>query len=210
MKTEGSCSTFFLPPSSFFLSERLPVERRTFLSSAFGTTLMAAAGGPAIGQAPGTNQAAAPEFYVWRQFIIRNGTQPRRLADFLQNAAIPALNRLGHKPVGVFEVVAGRSCPDCLRPDAFGFSGQDCCGRTRARARCRIHEVGRFVPRRAGERSRLRAPGSLAACRIPERPAHRDSRRHGDQRAEALRTADVREPQRACASNENADVHRDG
>ena len=87
------------------------MERRTFLSSAFGTTLMAAAGGSATGQAPGTNQAAAPEFYVWRQFIIRNGTQPRRLADFLQNAAIPALNRLGHKPVGVFEVVAGVPAP---------------------------------------------------------------------------------------------------
>ena len=72
---------------------------------------MAAAGGSANGQAPGTNQAAAPEFYVWRQFIIRNGTQPRRLADFLQNAAIPALNRLGHKPVGVFEVVAGVPAP---------------------------------------------------------------------------------------------------
>jgi hypothetical protein len=51
--------------------------------------------------------APAAEFYVWRQFIIRNGPQPRRLAEFLQGAAIPALNRLGHKPIGAFEVVAG-------------------------------------------------------------------------------------------------------
>ena len=29
------------------------------------------------------------------------------MADYLQNAAIPALNRLGHSPIGVFEVVAG-------------------------------------------------------------------------------------------------------
>ena len=35
----------------------------------------------------------------------------RRLADFLQNAAIPALNRLGHTPVGVFEGVAGVTTP---------------------------------------------------------------------------------------------------
>lgn len=48
-----------------------------------------------------------PEFYLWRQYILRNGTQPRRLAEYLQGAAIPALNRLGHKPIGVFEVVAG-------------------------------------------------------------------------------------------------------
>ena len=53
----------------------------------------------------------SPEFYVWRQYILRTGTQPRRLADFLQNAAIPALNRLGHKPVGVFEVVFGLPSP---------------------------------------------------------------------------------------------------
>jgi hypothetical protein len=72
---------------------------------------MAAVGRPADGQTPGSPPASSPEFYVWRQFIIRNGTQPRRLADFLQTAAIPALNRLGHKPIGVFEVVAGVAAP---------------------------------------------------------------------------------------------------
>jgi hypothetical protein len=56
-------------------------------------------------------QPASPELYVWREYIVRNGTQPRRLADFLQNAAIPALNRLGHTPIGVFEVVAGVPSP---------------------------------------------------------------------------------------------------
>jgi hypothetical protein len=60
-------------------------------------------------------QAAAgqpsPEFYVWRQYALRNGPQPRALGDFLQNAAIPALNRLGHKPIGAFEVVAGVPSP---------------------------------------------------------------------------------------------------
>ena len=69
---------------------------------------MAAAGKQSAGA-----QAAnsAPEFYVWRQYVLRNGTQLRRLADFLQNAAIPALNRLGHRPIGVFEVVAGSPAP---------------------------------------------------------------------------------------------------
>lgn len=61
-------------------------------------------------QAAGST-AASPEFYVWRQYVLRNGTQLRRLADFLQNAAIPALNRLGHRPIGVFEVVAGVPTP---------------------------------------------------------------------------------------------------
>jgi hypothetical protein len=72
---------------------------------------MAASGSESRGQAPDASSKTAPEFYVWRQFIIRNGTQPRRLAEFLQTAAIPALNRIGHKPVGVFEVVAGVPAP---------------------------------------------------------------------------------------------------
>ena len=69
----------------------------------------AAAGGGVSGAA--AQQPGSPEFYVWRQYVARNGTQMRRLADFLQNAAIPALNRLGHTPIGVFEGVAGVSTP---------------------------------------------------------------------------------------------------
>jgi hypothetical protein len=63
----------------------------------------------------GTGQGGAstvtPELYVWRQYILRTGAQPRRLTDFLQNAAVPALNRLGMKPVGVFETVIGPPSP---------------------------------------------------------------------------------------------------
>ena len=67
------------------------------MSSIIGTGAAAVAAGVSA-RADGQGRTAepvAPEFYVWRQFIVRNGTQPRRLADFLQNAAIPALNRLG-------------------------------------------------------------------------------------------------------------------
>ena len=59
----------------------------------------------------GNAQQPTPALYVWRQYIVRTGTQPQRLAEFLKNAAIPALNRLGHKPIGVFEVVAGVPSP---------------------------------------------------------------------------------------------------
>jgi hypothetical protein len=61
------------------------------------------------GQAPAGQPS--PEFYVWRQYILRNGPQPRVLTEFLRTAAIPALNRLGHKPIGAFEVVAGLPSP---------------------------------------------------------------------------------------------------
>jgi hypothetical protein len=48
---------------------------------------------------------------MWRQYALRTGTQSARLADFLRNAAIPALNRLGHSPIGVFEVTFGLPTP---------------------------------------------------------------------------------------------------
>ena len=81
------------------------MRRRTVLGGLFGGVV--AAGLEARGGEAGQGGAAKAEFYVWTQFIIRNGSQPRRVAEFLQNAAIPGLNRLGHRPVGVFEVVAG-------------------------------------------------------------------------------------------------------
>ncbi len=88
------------------------VERRTFMSSMFGTTLLAAAGVSAggAGQNRGS-ESTTPSLYTWRQYILRTGTQPRRLAEFLQTAAIPALNRLGRRPIGVFEVMTGLPTP---------------------------------------------------------------------------------------------------
>src|SRR3954447_3339201 len=73
------------------------------MTSIVGGTLAAAAGG---GESS-AQSAPETEHYVWRQYILRNGTAPRRLADYLENAAIPALNRAGHTPVGAFEVVTG-------------------------------------------------------------------------------------------------------
>jgi hypothetical protein len=86
------------------------MERREFLHTTLGTGLLAAASaGTAMGRQD--TKGAGPDLYVWRQYVVRTGTQPQRLGEFLKNAAIPALNRLGHKPIGVFEVVAGVPSP---------------------------------------------------------------------------------------------------
>jgi hypothetical protein len=79
-----------------------------------GAAAAAAGVSMAEGHAAAPQAAAtpgAPDFYLWRQYTLRNGTQPRRLSEYLQNAAVPALNRLGHKPIGVFEAVAGVPTP---------------------------------------------------------------------------------------------------
>ena len=85
------------------------MHRRHFLTSTLGATVMAASSNTSV-QTQGA-AAKTPELYMWRQYVLRTGTQPRRLAEFLQNAAIPALNRLGHSPVGVFEVTFGLPAP---------------------------------------------------------------------------------------------------
>jgi hypothetical protein len=88
------------------------MKRRVFVSSLAGGVITAAAHFSAQDAGRKSSpSAAAPEFYIWRQYILRNGTQPRRLGEYLQNAAIPAMNRLGYKPVGVFEVITGLPTP---------------------------------------------------------------------------------------------------
>jgi hypothetical protein len=87
------------------------MDRRTLLTSLVGGAIASAAGTKEAAAAQATAQAGAPEFYLWRQYTLRNGTQPRRLAEFLKGAALPALNRIGHQPIGVFEVVAGIAGP---------------------------------------------------------------------------------------------------
>jgi len=85
------------------------MERRTFMTSLIGAPLLAK--GAFAGGSTQTSAEPAPEIYLWRQYILKTGTEPRRVAEFLQNAGIPALNRLGHKPIGVFEGVSGVTTP---------------------------------------------------------------------------------------------------
>jgi hypothetical protein len=87
------------------------VDRRTFLTSTVGTTLLSMHAGTGAAQQAGATERTAGDLYIWRQYTLRTGTGPRRLADYLQNAYIPALNRIGHKPIGVFEVTTGLPTP---------------------------------------------------------------------------------------------------
>jgi NIPSNAP len=76
----------------------------------------------AVGQGPSSSADAGPSLYEWRQYSLRTGTEARRLDDYLQNALVPALNRLGHTPVGVFQVTFGLPTPTVfvLTPFASG------------------------------------------------------------------------------------------
>jgi hypothetical protein len=47
-------------------------------------------------------QGANPEFYELRVYTLKNGKQQRMVEGYLQQAAIPAMNKLGSKNIGVF------------------------------------------------------------------------------------------------------------
>ena len=76
------------------------MSRRRFLGSAVGL-----GAGVAMGEAKAA--PASPEIYELRQYHLRIGPQPTRLHDYLREAAIPAWNRLGLSPIGVFDAAFG-------------------------------------------------------------------------------------------------------
>lgn len=79
------------------------MKRRSFvkaslLTSSFsGITPLLSLGSEDSGE-----QKAAPEFYELRIYSLSNETQQKLVEDYFQNAAIPTLNRLGSKHIGVF------------------------------------------------------------------------------------------------------------
>ena len=57
--------------------------------------------------------ASAPEreFLELRQYHVRRGPMQRVFDDYVKNAAIPAMNRIGIQPIGVFNVSTGFDSP---------------------------------------------------------------------------------------------------
>jgi len=43
-----------------------------------------------------------PEYYEWRTYLLKTPAQKDRVDEYFKQAFIPALNRLGCKPIGVF------------------------------------------------------------------------------------------------------------
>src|SRR5512136_1767704 len=80
------------------------MKRREFLktSSAAGTAALSGWATQAVVAQPDQR-----EFYELRTYEMQTGNRKTVLNDYLSKAAIPAWNRLGIKPVGVFNIVSG-------------------------------------------------------------------------------------------------------
>jgi len=88
------------------------MKRRGFLVSSLAASALAGTNPSAEGStAQGGQGAANREIYELRKYLLRRGPQPQRVIDYFRDAAIPALNRLGVKSVGVFNTTIGPGSP---------------------------------------------------------------------------------------------------
>jgi hypothetical protein len=84
------------------------MKRRDFLKGA-----MAASGTVALTQnlTMAAESSPAREFYELRLYHLRRGPKQKVFDDFYRQAAIPAMNRIGLGPIGVFSVATGPDSP---------------------------------------------------------------------------------------------------
>jgi hypothetical protein len=88
----------------------ITMKRRNFLKTA-----LAASGAVGLTEnltrAAESTEKAAREFYELRIYHLRRGPKQKLFDDFYREAAIPAMNRIGLGPIGVFSVATGPDSP---------------------------------------------------------------------------------------------------
>jgi hypothetical protein len=79
------------------------MKRRTFLKSTLAAVSLAGLAPAVTATAKAAeNDGAKSQFYELRVYSLKTEEQQKLIGDYWRDAAIPALNRLGVKPVGAF------------------------------------------------------------------------------------------------------------
>ena len=81
------------------------MKRRQFLTGSIAAPVLAAA---AAQQSTGDKKR---EYYALRRYHLQNGPQHKLTENFLAEALIPGLNRIGISPVGAFSISIGPESP---------------------------------------------------------------------------------------------------
>jgi NIPSNAP len=90
------------------------MQRRRFLTSSLAASVMGIEASSSDLQAgQQASGSSAGEYYVLRRYHLQTGPQQKLTNSFVADALIPALNRLGMKPVGAFDLYVGPETP-CL------------------------------------------------------------------------------------------------
>ena len=88
------------------------MQRRNFLASSIAASALAiqASTAEALG-GQGAGAGEGREYYELRRYHLVRGPQVKLADDYFREALVPALNRLGISPIGVFEVEIGPDSP---------------------------------------------------------------------------------------------------
>jgi len=86
------------------------MKRRQFLKASLAATSVAGLSS-ALNAAEAQNGNAAREYYELRLYHLRRGPKQKLFDDFYREAAVPAMNRAGIAPIGVFNVAYGPDSP---------------------------------------------------------------------------------------------------
>jgi hypothetical protein len=87
------------------------MKRRAFLQSSLALAGAAALSSSRSARAADANNQSPREFYELRQYHLRHGPMLKRCDDFFREVGVPALNRAGVSPVGVFDLAIGPDAP---------------------------------------------------------------------------------------------------
>jgi hypothetical protein len=84
-----------------YFYKKTPMKRRSFVKTSLLTTALGATGSQ-FSMAAENFKNNGRDFYELRVYTLKNEQQQKLVEDYFKNAAIPALNRLGSKNIGVF------------------------------------------------------------------------------------------------------------
>jgi hypothetical protein len=86
------------------------MDRRDFLASSLAASAMTLTGGVAEAAAQ-SGGGKAREYYMIRKYQLRSGPQGKLTDTYVEQALIPALNRMGITPVGALRLSYGPETP---------------------------------------------------------------------------------------------------
>ena len=87
--------------------ENVKMKRREFLTAA---SLAGIAGASSLA-APADSGSGDREYFEFRQYRLHVGAKKRLVGDFLRQVGIPAMNRIGIGPIGIFQAMYGPNSP---------------------------------------------------------------------------------------------------
>lgn len=87
------------------------MKRREFIRSSIAVTSAAAVTSSLAAESAESGSGPAREYYELQLYHLRRGPLTQRFDDFYRQASIPAMNRAGLGPIGVFSILYGPDSP---------------------------------------------------------------------------------------------------